>query len=821
MSEDYPGNPQNLPARQEAAPPPSTDVRYYDEEIAESPEGGSGLMFRRYLAAVKRYRVLVFAGFAIGIAAGLFAWDTVVPLYQADARLWFEESSNEGIAPVRQDALLDRQSRIDLLRSFAVLQPVAVREKLYLNPETPGDSIYFKRFELAERVAFGDYRLDVLEDGSGAQLWLNDAIPVGTYARGDSIGKDVGLLWGVPWPALPAGTELRFRIDAPREAASRLRTDLGTRADRDVVFLQLSLTGPDPRRVASTINSVIEEYVQLATTLKRERLDELTKILQEQMDFAYDQLRQAEIALEDFRVQTITLPSDGFTGINPGLQATTNPVMNSYFNLQLEAEQTQQHRERLEEVLAEIPTTGVVVEAIEIIPSAARSTQLQDVLASLKLARNDLRTLRTRYTDEHPDVIEARKQIEILERDEVPVLLSILIDELKNEETVLRARLAETSADLREIPIRSIEESRLRREVASAERLFTQIQGRYETARLAAASTIPDVRVLDEARIPQNPLNDNRIQMAGVAFLGILGLSIAAAILLDQMDPRVRYPEQVTQGFGMRILGSVPRIPKGKVSDSDEQRAAVVEAFRELRLNLQYAYGSAGPIAVTFSSPGSSEGKSVVTANLAAAFAGLGRRTIIVDGDVRRGDIHELVKADRKPGLIDFLADRSDMETIIQKTRFGHLDFIGSGARESGGPEYLASRKVTELFSALRKRYEVILVDAPPLGAGGDAFLLSTLTGNLAMVFRAGESDRALAQAKLEPAQYLPIRVLGAVLNDLRPQGAYRYYSTYLPGYAAGDEAPSTNGGGGRKLMGPQGEPEEREEPPVATIRGD
>ena len=133
-------------------------------------------------------------------------------------------------------------------------------------------------------------------------------------------------------------------------------------------------------------------------------------------------------------------------------------------------------------------------------------------------------------------------------------ILGVLIAELRNEEEGLQARLAISTRDLRQIPVRSIEESRLFREVQSAERLFTTIQGRYETARLAAASTIPDVRILDNARIPRKPLNDNRIQMAGVAFLGFLVLAIGAAILLDQMDPRVRYPEQVTQGFGMRIL---------------------------------------------------------------------------------------------------------------------------------------------------------------------------------------------------------------------------------------------------------------------------
>jgi len=111
--------------------------------------------------------------------------------------------------------------------------------------------------------------------------------------------------------------------------------------------------------------------------------------------------------------------------------------------------------------------------------------------------------------------------------------------------------------------------------------------------------------------------------------------------------------------------------------------------------------------------------------------------------------------------------------------------------RTSDAPELLGSAKMPELLARLRGDYDVILVDSPPLGAGIDPFVLGTLTGNLLLVLRTGVSHREVMAAKLEVLRRLPVRLLGAVLNDVPPGAAYQYYSYYTPGYEATDEKPA------------------------------
>jgi capsular exopolysaccharide synthesis family protein len=217
------------------------------------------------------------------------------------------------------------------------------------------------------------------------------------------------------------------------------------------------------------------------------------------------------------------------------------------------------------------------------------------------------------------------------------------------------------------------------------------------------------------------------------------------------------------------------------------------EAFRGLRTNLEYAHGSAGPMVVTISSPGMSEGKTLVTSNLGMCLAELGRKTLIIDGDTRRGDLHRVLEGERKPGLTDYLRGKETIETVVQTTAHPNLQFIGSGTQVANSPELLSASRMGELMAEMRKRYDVILVDSPPLGVGADALVLGCLSANMLLLFRSGSTHKDFAQARLEPLARLPLRLLGAVLNDFQPDrlgASYQtsYYGNYLPGYEAGAE---------------------------------
>jgi len=529
--------------------------------------------------------------------------------------------------------------------------------------------------------------------------------------------------------------------------------------------------------------------VQVAAELKREKLTGLTKILDGQLRYAQQNLRDAEVALESFRVQTITLPSDRAASAD----AARDPVFTSFFDTQNEREQSRRDREALERLLAQAGDSGLSADALAVIASVQRSAELSQALKELTAKQGDLRTLKYRYSDAYPPVQRLTGEIGTLERQTIPALARALAGELAAREAELSRRVDADSRNLRQIPPRVLEEARLRRGVVLAENLYTTLQQRYEEARVAEASTIPDVRILDRAVVPQRPVKNTAPRLIALALLGSLGLAVVGAVLVDRVDPRIRYPDQVSREMGLPILGALPhfagRGDRGaKRGGALDDVAPVVEALRGVCLNLVHAYGAAGPLIVTITSPGPGDGKSFLAANLAHTFAEGGHRTLLVDADIRRGVLHRRLSARRRPGLTDYLRGEVPFEAIVQPTGHPSLTLIGCGTRAHNAPELLGSQATGELITGWRAAYDVILLDTPPLGGGVDPLVLGTLTGNLLLVLRTGCSHREVMAAKLEVLERLPIRVLGAVLNDVPSGAAYRYYSYYLPGYEAVDE---------------------------------
>ncbi len=529
----------------------------------------------------------------------------------------------------------------------------------------------------------------------------------------------------------------------------------------------------------------------MAAELKTEKLTELTKILGEQLATVGDSLRRKEATLQAFRVQTITLPAERPPAVLPtGQELTqTDPLYQTYFNNKVERETLDRDRAAIQAVLASPNDTADIVVALEQIGSVKTAGELMSALSNLTSKESDLRALQVRYTDENPAVQRAAQEVAALRRTTVPTLARALLASLQTRERTLDDQLSSTSHELRDIPPRAIEEERLNRDVNIASNLYTTLQSRYEEARLAELSSIPDVRILDAAATPEQPLKNLLPMLLGGGLMAGIGLGVVLSILLDHFDRRVRYPDQVTRGMGLTILGVVPRVPSGSGLRADAA-APVVDALRSIRLNLVHAYGTAGPLVTTITSAGSGDGKSFIASNLALTFADMGHKTLLIDGDIRRGSLHRVLKLNRKPGLIDYLAGQAARGEITQTTGIASLDFIGSGTRKTGGPELLASGTMSQLLVSLRSSYSVIIVDSPPLGAGVDPLVLGTLTGSVLLVFRSGVTDREMASVKLDHMGRLPIRILGAILNDVKDDAVYKYYysSYYLPGYESKDE---------------------------------
>src|SRR5256712_2429542 len=247
--------------------------------------------------------------------------------------------------------------------------------------------------------------------------------------------------------------------------------------------------------------------------------------------------------------------------------------------------------------------------------------------------------------------------------------------------------------------------------------------------------------------------------------------------------------------MGLAILGALPHFAGrgggNGAGRTPEDIAQVVEALRGVCLNLAYAYGAAGPLIVTITSPGPGDGKSFIAANLAHTFAEGGHRVLLIDGDIRRGVLHRRLNARRQPGLTDYLRGEVPLQPILQVTPHRALTLIGCGTRVHNAPELLGSRTMAELINRMRGSYDVLVIDSPPLGAGVDPVILGMLVTNLLLVVRTGYSHRDGMAAKLEALQRLPVRLLGAVLNDVPAGAGYPYYysySYYMPGYEAVDE---------------------------------
>jgi succinoglycan biosynthesis transport protein ExoP len=734
-----------------------------------------GIPWARYLDAIRRNWMLMVAVVLVGSLVGRFAAKRVRPTYDAEATVWIN-SGAQASSPLKQPAFLSSGSWAELLRSFAIVDPVVRDLRLNFSFPQRGDSALFRTLSWQTDAKLGTYKLAVSRDDKSYTLSSLTGAVIERGAVGDSIGRKIGLIWNPEKHLLPAGKLTQFSISNPRSVSASLVRSVHASQAEDGQFLKITLSGENPQEIARTVNAWATELVNSSGTLKKRNLLEFKSMLRDQLAMAETELRASENRLENFRVQTITLPA-GASPLAPAA-SQADPVVTTYFQQKVALDELRSEQASLERMLATAKQGQLNTQEFLQIPSILNnSPQLRSAIEELSLRQATLRTEQQYLTDANPRIKQLADAVRVLEQERIPQLMVAVLNSLKTQEPQLTGQLDARSEQLRAMPPRATEEMRLVRQVTAAGNLYSTLKARFDEVSVAEAEMAPDLSVLDTAVAPTWPASNEAPRLLLMSVVASFGAALALVLIIDRLDRRFRYPEQATHELGLSIAGTVPKF---KSSRSRTVQVALlsqaVESFRTLRLAIRYDFPSDVPIVVGVSSPARGDGKSLVASNLGLAFASAGHRTLLIDGDVRCGSLHGTFDTPVTPGLVDFLHGHATVETIIRSTASENLWLIPRGTRRKRAPELLVSELMNGLVQSMRQRFDVVIIDSPPLVAGIDAYALGAAAGSMIIVLRPAVTDRKLAAVKLDILDRLPIRILGAVINAVPDGGAYRYY---------------------------------------------
>jgi polysaccharide biosynthesis transport protein len=356
----------------------------------------------------------------------------------------------------------------------------------------------------------------------------------------------------------------------------------------------------------------------------------------------------------------------------------------------------------------------------------------------------------------------------------------------------------------------SLELLRLQRSSQVYQNVYNVLLEKVEEERMKGASSSAGIKIVDAARWQENPIpkNETRYYIIGV-ILGLL-LGIGLALIIEFNDTTIKSNEDVEHYLGVSILGTIPHITYNKKNEIKIRRrsaksknamsivqypkqilnfagddSVITESYRSLRTNLSFVSPDHPLHTVVVTSAGPGEGKSLTTVNCATAYAQMGKKTLLVDTDLRRPVIHHFFDMRREPGFSDLFVENVDYSAAIRPSGKENLDVITAGIFTPNPAELIGSLKMTQHIEYFKKHYDMIFFDTPPIVAVTDATLMGKKVDGVLLVIKSHHSDREFVSRALSTLNNVGVKVWGAILNDIdlthrySSYGYYKYYYHY------------------------------------------
>ncbi|WP_411688174.1 polysaccharide biosynthesis tyrosine autokinase [Acinetobacter indicus] len=374
-----------------------------------------------------------------------------------------------------------------------------------------------------------------------------------------------------------------------------------------------------------------------------------------------------------------------------------------------------------------------------------------------------------------------------------------IMQQMNAQLTAINKKINELDGTLRRLPELQRQYLQLFREVEVKQQLYTGLLNSYQQLRIAKAGEIGNVRIVDTAVEPIEPIKPKKLQilMLSIFLGGFLGTLLA--LLRNMLRSGVKDSTQIENELDLPVYATVPRspvqesqikllkkkknIPILAVKHSDD---IAIESLRSMRTAIHFALSSAKNNIIMVSGPAPEVGKSFISTNLATILAQSQKRVLIIDADLRRGYLHKYFNHANQPGLADYLNGQTELSQVIKATEVSGLDVIARGKSPANPSELLSTTQFATMLNQLSEQYDHILIDTPPILAVTDGIIISQHAGVNLVIARYAKTQMKELELTINRFEQAGVKVNGIILNDIqRSSAGYGYGYNYSYAYKA------------------------------------
>jgi capsular exopolysaccharide synthesis family protein len=683
-----------------------------------------------------RQRWLIAGVVSAALIAGLIATLLATPMYQADAKV--------SVKPYGQ-YIVEGQTQ-DMVPSNQVYEYLATL-------------------------------IELIRSRQLAQVVVDD---LNLGERYDLLGKDVDT------GRAPGMNDKEWKESKRQMAVSMLTSSVVAKQNEGSWVIEIGYQSKDPAMAAEIANGYSKAFIASDTRSSVEGNQYALEYLKEQIETTRQRLQGAEIESNDYARERsiIVQPVGGGDGEESNAGATLTTTKLASINQQfIDARAARIAAEQRWRALQGLPASQL--------PEVQSSSALQGLVSDLTAKQVQLTDLRQRYNDDFPQIRNLLAQIETinaqLERSSADVKASMRneLTVARNREQALQQELGLlTQATLAEQD-QKVELSVLDREAQALRDQLKTLLDRYNQVSSAANVNPGTLRQLDAATVPVAPYSPNLIRNLTVALA--LGVALAAglAILRETFDDRIRSLEDVQDKLGLPFLGHTPYVAERELSiDGSNRFSALMEAYSSIRAAIDFSLPRSSNV-IQLTSSQAQEGKSTTAVILAEMFASLGRKTLLVDADLRRPGVAALLGIERsKIGIVEVVLGHIDLETALVRGVHENLDILPVGEIPPNPTEILASKEFQQFIARCRSEYSLVIFDSCPVMGIADAPMLSRMVDETVFVLEANALPFSRARAAIRRLTDAGAKPIGAILTKYRALEAGQSYDSQYAHYS-------------------------------------